>query len=818
MAANYNVGNAILGSFQAVQQSAQNRFDNQYKNRVLDLDNRDLEERQRQFDLVKRDADADRKLEQRKFTEDQRQFNLANPIDKQNADTNTAVAGTAQYNAETQRLENTRLTNKDADDQFTIFATNEAERFLSAGFLNATASGLSDDFFAVTNGKRNNRNEIIDILNLNSEALISQYGDGQFKDMEVAGFEYDESTKNTKVLLRQRATDGEIVPATVNASDDDNDPVIILDEDQFRKGVNHTFKTEIHAEVDQDYLDLSQVGVANLAAKARLAQRERDVKRVVTGQVATAGNAALLRSIAPDLAETENDPEARAALLEGIRIDPAQFATAEDPIDPSSQYLGPEKPILDPLSNQTSVSTLSALTGGAVDLFKNKGEQKTEFSNLVSELQSNFQESEALQGTPAFGEARTTGGQRDARQQELSTRRAELIENIPNELAKRKVAREAYAQELNKKRISQPQVEKALAQYDAYIAQLEGYIPPQEKVVIDVAAEIGKLSSMGKESITAAINNGTFPIGQEQISAIREYLVQKNVTSLMDLERESITTRFAVLGAAAATADKGPGREAAVNSLLNAMDTGYNTLDKNQEGTLANARAEIEATRIDTKNERTDKAAENAATDRERIAETVTPIAQELSETFSPPPVSVEGLTEKQIEANSKLTNRSLRERVKQIWGSGAGTKAIRGLRDPNISANHREAFGKVFDSSATATIASLLARKSNSDKNFNVTDFFLGDGVQDALKSIGLMDNDIRNRDIRTTSESYIDVVYEVDRNGAITKFRLNDPDGDTYTGHVTAADLRRTLGASPYAELEARIKAAKPQGTTGG
>ena len=817
MAANYNIGDAILGSFQAVQQGAQNRFDNQYKNRVLDLDNRDLEERQRQFNLAKKEADADRTLEQRKLAENQRQFNKTNPIDQQNADTNAAVAGTAQYNADTQRLESSRLQNKDDAEEFTVFATNKAERFLSSGYLNDNASGLSDDFFAVTNGKRNNRNEIIDILNLNSEALISQYGDGQFKDMEVAGFEYDESTKNTKVLLRPRATDEEIAPATVNASDDDNDPVIILDEDQFREGVNHTFKTEIHAEVDQDRLDLSQVGVANLAANARLATRERDTKRVVTAQVATVGNAALLRSIAPDLAETEDDPEARAALLEQFGIDPAQFATAEDPTDPTSQYLGPDKPILDPLANQTSTSTLSALTGGAVDLFKNKDGQQTEFSNLVSELQSNFQESEALQGTPAFGE-RTTGEEREARQQELSTRRSELIENIPNELAKRKVAREAYAQDLNKKRISQPQVDKALAQYDAYIEQLEGYIPPQEKVVVDVAAEVGKLSSMGQESITAAINNGTFPIGQEQISAIREYLVQKNVTSLMDLEKESITTRFAALGAAAATADKGPGREAAIKSLLNAMDTGYNTLDENQRGTLANARKEIENKRVDSEDARTDKAAENAATDRKLIADSVSPVAQELSETFSRTPVPVEGLTEKQIEAQSKLTKRSLRERVAQIWGSGAGTKALRGLRDPNISANHREAFGKVFDSSATATIASLLARKSNSDKNFSVTDFFLGDGTQDALKFIGLMDNDIRSRDIRTTSESYIDVVYEVDRNGDITKFRLNDPDGDTYAGHVTAADLRRSLGASPYAELAARIKAAKPQGTTGG
>jgi hypothetical protein len=808
MAANYNVGDAILGSFQAVQQGAQNRFDNQYKNRVLDLDNRDLAERQRQFDLAKRDSEADRKLEQSKFEEDQRQFNKTNPIDEQNADTNAALAGTAQYNADTQRLESTRLQAKDNAERFSIFATNEAERFLSSGYLNDTASGLNDDFFAVTNGKRNNRNEIIDILNLNSEALISQYGDGQFKDMEVAGFEYDESTKNTKVLLRPRATDEEIVPATVNASDDDNDPVIILDEDQFREGVNHTFKTEIHAEVDQDRLDLSQVGVANLAANALLATTERDTKRAVTARLATVGNAALLRSIAPDLAETEDDPEARAALLEKFGMDPAQFATAEDPVDPTSQYLGPDKPILDPLANQTSTSTLSLLTGGAVDLFKNKDGQQTEFSNLVSELQSNFQESEALQGAPAFGE-RTTGEEREARQQELSTRRAELIENIPNELAKRKVAREAYAQDLNKKRISQPQVDKALAQYDAYIEQLEGYIPPQEKVVVDVAAEIGKLSSMGQESITAAINNGTFPISQGQISAIREYLVQKNVTSLMDLEKESITTRFAVLGAAAATADKGPGREAAIKSLLNAMDTGYNTLDKNQEGTLANSAAEIENKRIDSANTRTDKAGELDAADRVRIADTVPALVGRLNDEYASRRELPPEATAAQREERKKLDSRSLMTRTRESWQNGAGSEAYRGLNDSSISANHRESYGQVFDRASVASIAALLARK---DKGVGrkVVDFLFDQDTQEAFEYVGLMDNDLDRRDIRTTS-NYQDVVYEVDRDGTPTRFQLKDPAGGTYSGYVTGKDLRRTIGVAPYNDFIARIIAEK-------
>ena len=45
-----SIGDAFLGGMTLAQQANQARFENQYRNRVLDPDNRALAERKRQFD------------------------------------------------------------------------------------------------------------------------------------------------------------------------------------------------------------------------------------------------------------------------------------------------------------------------------------------------------------------------------------------------------------------------------------------------------------------------------------------------------------------------------------------------------------------------------------------------------------------------------------------------------------------------------------------------------------------------------------------------------------------------------------------------
>ena len=67
--AGHTLGSAFLGGIEAVQRANQSRADNVYRNRVLDLDERTLAERQRQFNEAQ-------KLDQRATTlaEDQLTF------------------------------------------------------------------------------------------------------------------------------------------------------------------------------------------------------------------------------------------------------------------------------------------------------------------------------------------------------------------------------------------------------------------------------------------------------------------------------------------------------------------------------------------------------------------------------------------------------------------------------------------------------------------------------------------------------------------------------------------------------------------------
>lgn len=803
MAANYNVGNAILGSFEAVQRGAQNRFDNQYKNRVLDLDNRDLEERQRQFDLAKRDADADRKLEQQKLTEDVRQFNATNL-------TNNRVAAN---NEEITRQTGVELESKQA----TEYATNTARRYFSGGLLNEDATNLGDGFFERDqDGRLKNRNEAIDLLNLNSEALISDFGNGQFKDMEVAGFEYDKDKGTTKVLLRGRGTDEDLVPATAGASDSPEDVVIELTEDQFRNYTRRQWSVEIAPEIDSTKVDLSAVQRGKLVSFARLAKVEQDIQRAVTAKVAQAGQPALLRQVTQDLADTEGDPQARAALLDSLGIDPAQFDTPTETVDPTQQYLGPDSPIRDPLSDQPVAASLSAMAGGPTMLFKNKGEQQTEFPNLVAELQQNFEESENMQSGEGLKGRPMTGEERSKRQTELDARRVELVENIPNEIAKRKVAREAYAQQLNKQRVSQPQVDNALAQYDAYIAQLESYIPVQEKAVVDIAAEIGKLSEMSPQQLEQAIASGSVPITEEQIGNIRKHLTDKQVRSAVDLAREPITTQIAAFTSIAVTAQDPGTRLSAMDSLTNILDTGSATLTENQ---LLEARDRQEGRAIERlarEDERTDKLADRNQTARDETNENVKPVRQALQAVFVPTQrPDMTGMTEKQMEAAQTLYDgrTTLRQKAAALWNGGAGQDALAGMQNTAASKMERQEFGKVFNGAATASIAALIARKPDSELDWDwqkVGEFVFGEDILDTFRDVGLADDELSASEIRTSDTSFQNLEVETDRNGVPIMYRIKNPDGGVYRGGVTPRDLVRELGNDAYSVLQDQLAAA--------
>ena len=782
-----SIGDAFLGGMTLAQQANQSRFENQYRNRVLDLDNRTLAERTRQFDLAyKIDQDA-QKLARDQLTLDQNILRENERAAKATEKNFAARTDVLQQSADTQDDIQALNEQKYGDEVREDYATQRARQFVTEGWLTTDGMDLGDNFFdRGQDGRLVNRSEIIDLLDLNSEALISQTGDGQFRDMEVAGFDYDKSSGTTRVLLRGKGTDEPPVPLTDGASSSDDEQVVELGEEDLRRFVRSQWSNELIPKINSKEVDLSQLQIADLARKSVIASRENQVRATVTALASEVGNAGFMRDAQKMLVNTADDPEARAELLKSFGIDAAQFETADVAKDPSAEYLGPESPIRDPLSNQPFVASASMMAGGPVALFSNEPGQQTEFSNLVSELQQNFQESEDLRTKASpVGERQLTGVEREARQSQLATRRAELIENIPAEIANRKVAREAYAKQLNDQRVSQPQVDKALAQYDAYIAQLEGYIPVRETAVVDVAAEFGKLAASAKNDPRAfadALASGQLNITEDQVAQVRQHLIDQNINSQMDLERANITTKFAALGLAAATSQDTSTRNNISTSLINALDTCSFTLTKNQQLDAQDKSRGRDQTDREFRAGRVDAAAEAAQQDRERIAENVDPVRQDLQTSLGlESPRDIEGMSSAQIAAQERLyaSRQPLRERVSQLWSGGAGQDAFDGARDPNKSAAERQAFNGVFRSATVASIQALIARKPNS-----------GFSTEDNL----------RIRDIRTSAADYSQLEIETDGKGVPKRFRFKNPEGGVYRNGITPADLKREMGDAPY------------------
>jgi hypothetical protein len=818
--AGHTLGSAFLGGIEAVQRANQSRADNVYRNRVLDLDERTLAERQRQFNEAQRLDQRATTLAENQLTFDKRkqdEVERSALAQEKDSAARTKILGQAANTADRTLDEDIR---QQGVLENTARETNRLENLLP--FMNEAYTDLGDQFFARgDDGRLTNKNAIIDLLNTDTEALISQVAPGQFTDKEIAGFDYDKATGTTRVLLRDRGTDGEISGATENASNAGNDPVVEFTEEEFRDAVRRTFLTQTLANYDKKEISLGSARGIKLAAKAELGRRERQIESAITDQMMQLGQPALIRQLKQDLAATQNDPTSRAALLEQFGLTAEQFGPAPDTRDPSTEFLGPDTPLTDPLlapmntARQVQDNLYKTARGEKLAFMRStdKDQFSTPYPNLVAELQTNFSEERDLQTTTQL-----RGSQREAQVDELLSRRQELLKNIGPEIAARKVARQNFEQTLERQTLSPQRRAQALSEYDAYIEQLEGYLPTQEKAVVDVAAEVGRLASMSDDALRESFEQGTLPISQEQLEAIRQHLIDKEVKTALDLERESLTTRTAALAAIAATAPDAATRTGAFTSAVNLLDTDRFTLTENQRLQAVDAaegrviqRAEFDADRADRKADTEQEMRTTAQTN-------VNPVAEELAAEFGyPRELDVESMTTAQIEEvrRRELIRRPLLERVKQTWSDGAGAKALRGIRDPNKPALEREAFGNVFNGAVTATIGSLIARKANTDLDAqDVAEFFLGDDslILGASRSIGLADAEMSASDIRTTNTSFQTVEVTTDDNGVPTIYRLKNPDGGVYRGKVVPADLRREIGADAYSTLlDQLVKAGK-------
>ena len=296
----------------------------------------------------------------------------------------------------------------------------------------------------------------------------------------------------------------------MNGTNQASDAVVTLPSSAFNDYVSRQFRTNTLANYDRTQFNLSGARAVNALGAARVAQQEKEIEDAVTAKIQQGGNVGMLRQGLQILADTENDPEGRADFLRTVGIDPQQFAKPVETRDPSSEFLGPDTPLRDPLlrgsgGGSDAYAAMNRTQSGGTNLMSSGGEGFKTVPNLVAELQSNFDQERTLQQN-----ARLPVAERTAKVQELQTRRQELLDNIGDEVSSRKVARQNYESYLNQKAMSQPQRDKLLGEYDAYIKQLEDYfLPQEEKVTVDVATEFSRLVDMGEEAVRAGVANGT---------------------------------------------------------------------------------------------------------------------------------------------------------------------------------------------------------------------------------------------------------------------------------------------------------------------
>ena len=97
-----SIGDAFLGGMTLAQQANQSRFENQYRNRVLDLDNRTLDERTRQFNLAYEQDEAAQNLARDRLTLDRDILGENERAAKATEQNFAARTGVLQQSADTQ--------------------------------------------------------------------------------------------------------------------------------------------------------------------------------------------------------------------------------------------------------------------------------------------------------------------------------------------------------------------------------------------------------------------------------------------------------------------------------------------------------------------------------------------------------------------------------------------------------------------------------------------------------------------------------------------------------------------------------------------
>ena len=801
-------GQSFLGAFQTVRQMNQDRFDNQYRQRVLDLDERSLEEKKRQFDLARAYEDKVFEQQERAAKESKRQFDANLKINQQTADTNRMIAETGQdqlaFDISKEDRKNTILA-----------ATNQAETDLRTGNLNDDASGFSDKFFGTkSDGTFVNRNRIIDYLNTNTAALIAETQDG-LKDMEIVGFDLDRATGNRSVLLRRKDNSSPgLAPATANGTDDDDDVVIQMTPEDIRAAVDSAYRKGTLQNVDTDKLDLSAYAASILRGKQRAAQEERAVEQAVTERVMSIGNAGLLRGVSKRLIETENDPEGRKLLLEELNIDPAAFAPQGDTRDPSEEFLGTDDLITDPLEGrfaltQADMATYGIRPGMNPFISGDKGRFQTKNKNLLTNLRNNFTEEDGLLST-----TRSTGADRDRRLGEIAQERDELLKAIPEEIAARRSVRAAYSEKLENMPMSPDARTKALEEYDAYITQLENYLPQEQKEVVNlgtaVADVVARYTTNGKvdeEALSAAISAGELGITEDTISNMQSYLIDKEIRSMEDLRsKEDIVAQFAAVGIIAATSNNTAEVTRAGKELANLQSTGQNIdLKDTLEDQRERQKVAEEARRFDITEKRLGQEAALAGQEniQGQIQERIVPLQNDLANSFD-----YDGKFRKEPnETNAayavrigrlKLAGPKLIDVVRTNFQTGAGKRSFDILSEPTESAAVRDAAQNVFMNAGRSSIAALLAAKD--------TDAGYEEDFLDKLNPFGT-DYDPSERAIVQGNISMQDVIVEM-KQGAPFRFALAKPDGGNYRGRVTAAQLKGLMGDDPYDAFIAELR----------
>ena len=815
------------GGFRELRGMNQDRFDNQYRQRVLDLDERTLDEKTRQFNVAQSYSDRVLAEDKRQFdAEGKRQDRQLGQVDRQLGQADEQIIINRQ-NVQNQTNQEARLQQK--QDQ--IFdqeeATNQASSDLSAGFISSDGTGLADKFFTTdAYGRLQNKSRIIDYLNTQTGALIAETGEG-LKDMEIVGFEVAEvapksidgqknlvmaPVEGRRLLLRRKdGSDPNVVPATENATDDPNDKVLEMTMDELKGVVRYAYKTQTLDKIDGDKLNLNAYAAANLMGEQRLGQEEKAIQDAVTARAMEQGKAAPIRYLQKRLIETQNDPEGRQELLETVGLDPAQFAQPADPRDPNKEFLGPDTLITDPLEGKYAISDADIATAGVNVGGSNpfiggkKGRFQTENKNLVSRLQKNFEEQDQLLTT-----TQTTEENRTQRLGELEKERKELLDPkvIHQELSSRKAVREAYKTKLEKQNMSPNQRNAELEKYDAYIAQLENYLPKKEQEVVNIGTAVGQMldkytvnGKLDEAKFSAALAAGELPITEQNVAAVQEYFVEQDVKDAVDLRKQSLTAQFTAYGVIAATANDAQARTNALDAIRNLTATGRDiTIDEEEDNIqqrreLAETRAENQRVEIRSQREESRLLQDEIRGGMEKVNAIGDEVAshfivKERKQFIKRLDGETNAQYEKRMEGGFKAEN--LVQKAGSFWtGDGGGRKAFALIQDESLSKTERDGAANIFMNAGRSTVVALLASKDENQAY-----------EEDFLEFFGT-EYDPSVQPIFQQNISMQDIIVEMkgpEGKKEVNRFRVARPEGGYYEGAVPAKFLKQKMGADAY------------------